>query len=116
MRLIRLLFHNVVVGTLWSCVANFVVEAYEYDMFDRFVLEHGRKLMKGEATLKEHTEEGGIRYRRLPNGVVWKFLRMAPSRTELAILRLQDVPTGGEGSQAPRALGHLHVWARDGGW
>ena len=82
-------FQALVVSILYTGLEALRLRFPDYEYLDRFVLDLGRKTMRGKATISTKLEDGTEKKRTVDRKKVWDFLVLVPSATELRARRLQ---------------------------
>ena len=84
----NVVFQAMVRGAALSGLEALVLTDTECARLDSTILRFARKLLRGAACHKTHTD-GGVLYRAVPDSDVCRLLRIVPSKLELTIRRLQ---------------------------
>ena len=88
-RSVCMVFRSLVFETAVCGLVPFVLHKSDYSAIDSFIVGKGRYLMRGQACKKDPQPDGTVRYRAVPNKVVWQYLGLAGSKIEMCIRRLQ---------------------------
>ena len=84
----NVVFQAMVRGAALSGLEALVLSDTERARLDSTIRRYARKLLRGAACHKTHTD-GGVLYRAVPDGDVCRLLRIVPSKLEVTIRRLQ---------------------------